>query len=277
MRSVSQTALMVAAYRARATARGDGLCDDPWAAALAGDDGRTLARDYEPVYAHLELWIALRTGAIDAEVRAQLDAGVRQIVVLGAGLDTRAARLAREGARFFEVDEPATQAEKRRRTAALAGYPVDAATYVACDFEADDFLERLAAHGFRADVPALFVWEGVSYYLPEAAVRATLGRVAAGTDARSAIVFDYVRKKFVHGELRDAKDAEARAHVAKLGEPFRFGTDDVLPLLYEAGFRHVRTASFDELCLTRTGTYERERKFRFQRLAFASRTPPSAR
>jgi hypothetical protein len=57
-------------------------------------------------------------------------------------------------------------------------------------------------------------------------------------------------------------------------EPIRFGTNDPLPMLFEAGFRHVRSQSFDEICLSLTGTYLRERAFRFQHVCFASRARP---
>jgi methyltransferase (TIGR00027 family) len=269
-RGASRTAVMVAAYRGRATLRGDGLCDDRWAAALAGDEGLAFAARYDTAFAYIELWLALRTCVLDAQVRARIEDGVRQVVILGAGLDTRAARLASSGVRFFEVDHPASQADKRARLARLADYPIDAAAYVACDFEQQDFLDVLVAAGFVPTAPSLFLWEGVTYYLPEAAVRATLSRIAKGAAPRSIVAFDYVRKRFVQGEMKDPKDHEARDRVAEMGEPLRFGTDDVLPLLHDVGFRRVRTASFDELCLNFTGTYERARKFRFQQLAIAS-------
>jgi methyltransferase (TIGR00027 family) len=268
----SQTALLVASYRARASARPDPVCDDPWAAALAGEQGATLTRDYDAIYPHMELWTAVRTAYIDARVRRALALGARQVVVLGAGFDTRAARLASPGVRFFEVDRAETQREKLARLGAVVvGYPADAATYVACDFEAQDFVVELAAAGFAPSEPALVVWEGVTPYLTEAAVRATLRRVASGLAGESAIVFDHLRKKIVAGAVRDDKDLASRAFVGDLGEPLVFGVDDVLPLLYEEGFRRVRSLNFDEACLEHTGTYDRDRKFRFQGLAVASR------
>lgn len=272
--SFSRTALLVAAYRARASVREDAICHDPYADALAGEDGHALARSYDEVNPHLELWVSLRTAAIDSEVRSAMEDGISQIVVLGAGLDTRAARLGRGGVRFFEVDRPETQAEKKRRLALVEGYPQGAATYVTCNFERDDFVERLVASGFHVNEPAFFIWEGVTYYLTEPAVRATLGRIARGTHPRSRVVFDYVGRSFVEGAGKNAQDEAARDYVAKLGEPFHFGINDILPLLYEEGFRHVRTDTFDELCLTWTGTYQRARRFRFQSLATASRTRP---
>ncbi len=266
----SRTAVLTAAYRARART----ICDDPWAGALAGEDGAALATRYDLVNPHAELYTAVRTAFLDGEVRSALARGVDQVAILGAGLDTRAARLRREGVRFFEVDRPETQAEKLERLRGLAGYPVAAATYVPCEFGRDDFVERLLAAGLSIERPALVVWEGVSFYLPEEVVRATLRRVATGLHAESVILFDYVEKKLAEGRSSRARDRELLGLLAELGEPFVFGTNDATPLLYEEGFRHVRTVSFDEACLTLTGTYDRERAFRFQHLALASRTPP---
>ena len=269
----SKTAAFMAAYRARATAEEPAYCSDPWAKHFSGEDGEALATRYDAVYAHMQLWTAVRTWWIDARLINALGApwNLVQVVLLGAGFDTRAARLAREGVRYFEVDHPDTQREKLARIAALADYPKDAARHVHCDFEREDFLDRLCAEGFELGRPALFIWEGVTPYLTEAAVRATLRRIAEGTHEASVVLFDHLRKKIVQGDVNDERDKQSNEFVASLGEPLRWGSDDVLPLLVSEGFRRVRTTSFDEACLELTGTYDRERKFRFQNLAIASR------
>jgi methyltransferase (TIGR00027 family) len=271
--AASRTALMVCAYRARASERERPVCSDPWARALAGAEGEALAEAFIARWPQMELWIALRTAYLDDHVRFWTERGVAQVVLLGAGFDTRAARLARPGVRFFEVDHPATQAEKRQRLAALPGYPVDAVQFAACDFERDDFVERLGAAGFDAAAPALVLWEGVVPYLTEPAVRATARRVATGLHPRTVLLFDLLGRRMAEGQTRRAQDLEARDYVGNLGEPFRFGSNDILPLLFDEGFRHVRSHSFDELALTYTGTYDRSREFRFQTVAVASVTP----
>jgi methyltransferase (TIGR00027 family) len=202
---------------------------------------------------------------------------VRQIVILGAGFDTRAARLPRAGVTFFEVDHPATQTAKRERLAALAGYPVDAARYVDCDFEHQDPLDRLRAADFRATEPALVIWEGVVPYLSEAAVRGTASRLAGGLEPRSLLAFDFVGKRLVEPDHQlNERDRAQRDFVGDLGEPIRFGTNDILPLLHDCGFRWVRVHDFNELALEMLGDYDRARLFRFQHVALASRTVPTA-
>jgi methyltransferase (TIGR00027 family) len=246
---------------------------DPWAEALAGDDGQRVATEIERVYPHMELWTAVRTRYLDDHVTTYTAPpfGFGKVVLLGAGLDSRAARLMRPGVRFFEIDHPATQAEKRARLARLEGYPGDAAAYVPCDFEKDDLATVLAIVG--KETPALVLWEGVAPYLPEQAVRTTLGKIASSLHPRSVLVFDHLLKNQADPSRTVNKDG-AQGFVESLGEPVRWGTNDPVPLLYETGYRHVRSVSFDEACLTLTGTYDRARQFRFQRIVTASPTAP---
>jgi methyltransferase (TIGR00027 family) len=276
--SDSKTALMVCAYRARATAWPLPIMIDPWAAALAGDEGHAIARALDATFPAMETWLALRVAYLDRLVELASDRlGVRQVVILGAGYDTRAARMPRAGVQFFEVDHPATQAAKRARVGALPGYPVDAARYVDCDFEHQDPLDRLRALDFRATEPAVVIWEGVAPYLTETAVRATATRLATGLEPRSLIAFDFVGKRLVEDDARlSARDKGQRDFVKDLGEPVRFGSNDILPLLHDCGYRWVRVLDFNELALEFLGDYDRGRLFRFQSIAVASRTVPAA-
>jgi len=270
--SASRTAMLVSALRARATARPEPLCSDPWAAQLAGDIGMALADRHDEVYPASELWIALRTAWIDERIRRLCKpTGERaQVVLLGAGLDTRSARMGGDGLRWFEVDHPASQSLKLELLGGLNGYPNDTATFVRCDFEEDDFIDRLTEAGFDTQKPALFVWEGVTPYLSEGAVRGTVRRIASSCHADTVLIYDHLEKKLVRGTSVDAADAALNEMVDELGEPFVFGIDDPLPLMVEEGYRQVRRVSFDEICLALTGTYERSRKFRFQHIVEAS-------
>jgi methyltransferase (TIGR00027 family) len=266
---------MVCAYRARASKWPTPLFVDPWAEAIAGADGHAIAARVDARFAPMELWLALRVAYLDRLVALAVDElGARQVVILGAGYDTRAARLPRASVRYFEVDHPATQADKRAQLAKLAGYPVDAATYVSCNFEREDPIERLVANGFGTREPALVIWEGVVPYLSEPAIRATTATLARGLDPRSLVAFDFVGKKFAAGQS-NANDEQMRTYIGELGEPITYGSDDMLPLLYECGFRWVRTLDFNELALEMLGDYDRNRAFRFQHIALAAgKRPP---
>jgi methyltransferase (TIGR00027 family) len=275
--SASKTALMVCAYRARASRWDRPLFVDPWAEALAGTDGHDIAKRLDARFPPMETWLALRVAYLDRIVDLAVDRlSIRQVVILGAGYDTRAARLPRAGVQYFEVDHPATQASKRERLSKLDGYPVDAARYVTCNFEREDPIDRLAANTYEVREPALVIWEGVVPYLTEPAIRATASRLATGLDPRSIVAFDFVGKKFAEGQSLSDKDKQTREYVGELGEPIRYGTDDVLPLLYDCGFRWVRSLDFNELALEMLGDYKRDRQFRFQHLALAAARTPVA-
>ena len=107
-------------------------------------------------------------------------------------------------------------------------------------------------------------------------MRATASRLASGLDPRSLVAFDFVGKKFARGQgkLNDEGSSRRARYVGELGEPIRYGSDDILPLLYECGFRWVRSLDFNELALEMLGDYQRDRQFRFQHIALAAvRTP----
>ncbi|MEM7135274.1 MAG: SAM-dependent methyltransferase [Myxococcota bacterium] len=271
---ISKTAFLVAAYRARATDSGLAVCYDPWASRLAGDIGYQLSEWYDGVVPDCELWISLRTRHIDDCVRSAIKRGARQVVVLGAGLDTRAARLRQEGVRFFEVDRPASQAAKRSGLKALVGYPVDAATFVECDFNDHCFMERLIDAGFDPQVPACFVLEGVLYYLSEERVRETLTKIAAYSDPESCVVFDMfdVDKLDASSEAPNRFNvAAAKENLGGLGEKFLFGVEDPTALLRDCGYRYLRSTTFASLAREQTGECDPALGFNEQRVTVASR------
>lgn len=130
-------------------------------------------------------WLAARTRFFDDAVTDALDAGIRQVVVIAAGYDSRSWRLARPDVRFFEVDHPSTQTDKRRR--APAGGP----SYVPVEFGVDVLEDALLAAGFRTDEPSVFTVEGVTMYLTEPQVRDLLTSLShlAAAGSRLAVNF----------------------------------------------------------------------------------------
>jgi methyltransferase (TIGR00027 family) len=166
-----------------------------------------------------------RTKHFDAILLGEIDRGVSQLVVLGAGFDSRAYRFADRlrGARVFEVDHPATSAEKQRRARKRLGADaVKHVTYLAVDFAREDLAARLAAAGFAREVTSYFQWEGVAMYLQPAAVDAMLAFVARAGRG-SSITFDYLFRSALEGNTPDA--IQHRELAARHGEPFQFGVD----------------------------------------------------
>jgi len=135
--------------------------------------------------------LPLRTLAIDAELRAAIGRGAAQVVILGAGLDGRAWRMA-ELARavVFEVDHPATQRLKRARSASL-GAPPGEVRYVGVDFERDKLSDRLAEAGHDTSRPTVWICEGVITYLTTDALRATLATVFQRSAPSSRLLAQY--------------------------------------------------------------------------------------
>jgi methyltransferase (TIGR00027 family) len=134
--------------------------------------------------------MVLRTKAIDLHVAAALRSGIDQLVILGAGLDARAWRLAAlENATVFEVDHYATQQYKQSRIAGRA--PLSDVRYVAVDFERERFSDRLTHAGFRSDEPSFWIWEGVAMYLPLGAIYDTLEQLTSLTVSGSELAMTY--------------------------------------------------------------------------------------
>ena len=183
----SLTAILVAGARAVADVDpyAEQLVPQPLGSAFGALRGSRIARLLSfGLVDHLEL----RTRAID-DVIAQMAAP--QLVVLGAGLDSRAYRMrALAEAIVFEVDHPASQAFKRGRAGRLTCV-ARAVRFVGVDFERDDLGERLAASGHDPARPTTWIWEGVTPYLKEEAVDATLGIVEARSAKGSALVMTY--------------------------------------------------------------------------------------
>jgi methyltransferase (TIGR00027 family) len=197
----SQTAVLVCQGRAAAHERlAPGRFADPIAVELLREDERIpvdLVRKgerpadwagrvgYEMVLHCAEMMVP-RTVAIDAAVRERR---TPQVVILGAGLDGRAWRMPELADRdVFEVDQPASQQDKRDRAAVLDGKPP---VFVPVDFRRDRLTDALAAAGHRAAEPTTWVWEGVVPYLTAAEVGGTVQAVASMSPAGSRLIVNY--------------------------------------------------------------------------------------
>jgi len=182
--------------------------------------------------------VVARTRLIDDKVAAELPR-VRQVVILGAGFDSRAYRLPpMNGVTVFEVDHPVTQAAKRRVVRRFAGEDAGRVRFVPVVFGTDDLAGKLAGSGFDPGAVTLVLWEGVTNYLDPAAVDATFGFLAAAVGPGSPVVFTYVDRGIIDGTARfEGAETTLRA-VRRVGEPFTFGLEpaEVSRYLAERGF-----------------------------------------
>jgi methyltransferase (TIGR00027 family) len=208
--------------------------DDPLAVAIAG----VSEFPHETLFARLmRAFMAVRSRYAEDQLASAIARGVRQYVVLGAGLDTYAYR-ASPSVRVFEVDHPATQAWKRSRLEEAGIAIPDSMTFVAVDFERQNLADELARAGFNMDQPAFFSWLGVIMYLTLEAATQTL-RFIAARPSGSGVTFDYATGTW---------EPLAR-RVARAGEPFRLFFDPVelSKLLRSVGFREIEDLNPEQI------------------------------
>jgi methyltransferase (TIGR00027 family) len=223
-REPSRTALAVASYRAAHQVLEDGrVFKDPLALSILGLDPEAIRQHSELNDARrgIRFFVAARSNIAEAALDHAVDQrGVRQLVVLGAGLDTFAYRNPYgDRLRVFEVDHPATQAWKRRRLEEAGIAIPDTVTYAPVDFERETLSEQLAAAGLDPGVRTFFTWLGVVPYLTKDAIGSTLSLIA-GHPAGAEVVFDYAEpREHIDAAFR-AQHEERAARVAAIGEPF---------------------------------------------------------
>lgn len=220
-----------------------------------------------------------RTRFIDDLVRAHVAKGTAQLVLLGAGFDTRAHRMPELiDARVFEVDRVETQRVKRARMEDAFDPRKARVTYVPVDFQKDDLGARLRASGWRPDEPTLFVWEGVTNYLSEAAVRDVL-RFVGTTAPGSGIVFTYIHRGVVDGTARFVGSAKLVENVQRLGEPWTFGLfpSEVASFVTEHGLTLDENLGADEYRRRYLGPRERGLEgYAFYRIAACTVRGPAS-
>ncbi|MBA0048319.1 SAM-dependent methyltransferase [Mycobacteroides sp. LB1] len=246
--SASLTAQFNAWQRAAESLQGDGLLNDPQSgwfvtnpllrvamlSPTAANWGlRLLDRWCRGLHAH----IVLRRRVSDAELRSAADAGITQVVILGAGFDTTSQHLGSLPVTVFEVDAPSTQREKRRLLESHGVHP----RWVPCDFEHDDLTIQLLDAGFDTTAPALVVWLGVTYYLTGAALESTLAQLAKLCAPESRLVMDYGDPDIVGHDSPRPEVRRVSKSVTRRGEPYRTGMTAAQAdeLLAHHGFRTV--------------------------------------
>ena len=164
----------------------------------------------------------------DDQVDDALRNGIRQVVLLGAGFDTRSVRLvAARGATAYELDLPGNITAKRKRLVKIFGRVPDRVQLISVDLERDDPVAALARAGFDPSVPAMFVWEAVTQYLTPAAVRSVLTSLA-GTARDSRLIFTYVLRDLIDGSDLHGADRLYQRFVIK-DQSWRFGLDPAEP------------------------------------------------
>lgn len=225
------------------------VLDDVVGLQLAAPDGAWRDRpDMHPVGTRgFRAAIVARARFIEDLVAEQAAAGVSQYVILGAGLDTLAERRPELGERLriFEVDQPGTQAWKRRRLVELGFGTPDWLRLVPIDFETgESWWDGLAAAGFEPDPPAAVASTGVSMYLAKETTAATLRQLAALAPGSTVAMTFLLPAELVDAADRGGLEASTSGARAS-GTPFVsfYSPDEMLALARRAGFRDARHVS----------------------------------
>jgi methyltransferase (TIGR00027 family) len=212
------------------------IADHPLIKALESDYRQGLKM---PEVAGIAATMIVRTRYIDEKLQAAVKRGAAQVVILGAGFDSRAYRMKDllKDTKVFEVDYGPTQEYKKRRVAAVLGCAPANLSYAPIDFSRDKLIDVLKKAGYEPALNTFFIWEGVTFYLSEDAVRDTLRLVATQSGPGSSVVFDFWRKSAVDWFIANRSwpdkvpEHHRRWHAlektfADWGEPFTFGLPD---------------------------------------------------
>ncbi len=217
--------------------------DDPVAISILGETyaqelNRTPVRPDRPFSVSLRAFLVARSCYAEDNLRSAVASGVRQYVLLGAGLDTFAYRNPWPKLRVFEIDHPATQQWKRELLQASAIKIPENLTYTPVDFESQGLAGQLREAEFDFDSPAFFAWLGVVPYLTLPAFRGTIAFVAS-RPVGSGIVLDYGQPREALPMLERLAHDSLASRVQQAGEPFQlFFTPETMAAEL-TGFRSV--------------------------------------
>jgi methyltransferase (TIGR00027 family) len=230
--------------------------EDPIALSIIGAQGYSEIHSEKQrfttrLHSYLRAIVVARSKFVEDELSVAIKRGVRQYVILGAGLDTFAYRnpYSSIGLRVFEVDYPATQEWKHQQLIAAKIPLPKTLTFAPVDFESQLLAEQLQKAGFRSDEPSFFSWLGVTMYLTREAMMATMEYISSSTPSGSGIVFDYVIPPSSQNLLRRLVFRLIAHRLASSGEPWVNFMDpnSLIMDLKTIGFTHVEDIGPEEI------------------------------
>lgn len=261
-RHSSKTAEGVALYRLGESIKPEGerICHDPYAIYFINPDilefvrnnpdkAKADAERYERFLPGMVNSGLVRVRYFDDLVKKSIDEGLEQLVILGAGYDTRAYRI--EGLKkikVFEVDHPDTQSLKTETIRRIFNSLLDHVVYVPIDLATENLGRKLVGAGYDQSKKTLFLMEGLLYYLPPKVVDEILSFIRMNSGKRSAILFDYLPESVVDGSCELEVGKNIHNHLAQVGEPLQFGINEgtVETFLVERGFSRIKNVTAEE-------------------------------
>ena len=227
----------------------DRVCHDPLAIHFLPPDWAALLQDRAKLMAFMAEKkkefpgvngaVVSRVRFIDGIVADALDNGMVQLVILGAGYDSRAYRIPglRQQAIVFELDEPATQQDKRIKIEKAIKETPQHVRFVDIDLSTESLSDRLGENGYDPSKKTLFVLEGLVPYLPKAAFESVLAFITGDEQTSHTMVFDYLPPDVTDGSCLLIEGKNMYREVKAIGEEFRLGfeKDQLEKFLREKG------------------------------------------
>jgi len=246
MNGVAKTSLLVAAMRAVETKRSDSedrLFSDPFAESLAGDEGFRILKKATDAVGDQPA-IAIRTAFIDEKINSALNSGVRQIVILAAGMDSRSYRLNfPSGTKVFELDQPEVLQYKNEKL--VDAQPNCLRRAIEVDLR-EEWQNKLLEAEFVTSEKTLWIVEGLLMYLDESQVTTLFARINSLSSTGDILLFDIFNRRFLEApHMKVQLD-----FLAEIGAPWKFGTNDPEDFMSKLGWSAK---------LTQAGEYSPER------------------
>lgn len=234
---------------------GERICYDPYAVHFINpeiiefgikhpEEAKIKVQAMEDHLPGLSSSIMARVKYFDDAVNEAIENGLQQLVILGAGYDTRAYRIEGLGekVKVLEVDHPNTQNFKKEKIREIFGSLPDQVTYVPIDFETQKLERKLFENGYDESLKTLFILEGLIMYIPSEAVDETLNFIVNKSGKGSQIIFDYYPESVVDGTSALVVGQNIRNFLIKMEEPLQFGIKDgtIEQFLSSYGFSKIK-------------------------------------
>ncbi|MDM8537295.1 class I SAM-dependent methyltransferase [Desulfobacterales bacterium HSG17] len=258
-KEASRSAGIIAAHRAIHSSKNSNerICYDPFAKDFLPTGFTVIGKHEISEESALELFNAIvpgfhefflaRTRYIDDYLQNCINKGLEQLVILGAGYDSRAYRFdeLKKKIKVFEVDHPATQNVKKEKLIEIFQMLPKHVTYVPIDFQKETLRSCLSENGYDHHQKTLFIWEGVTMYIDQKAVDETLLFISKNTGNGSSVVFDYTYPEVIDGTYERKEAKEWLKITENSDEPIFFGirNDNIEKFLTDRGFCNVTNVS----------------------------------
>jgi methyltransferase (TIGR00027 family) len=242
--NVTGTAFVVAEYRDEENRAARPLYRDNVVSLFLSPESRRAADRAAAGFPLVKELVKLRTRYFDDMLERQIALGCRQVVLLGAGLDTRAVRKSSVGVTYFEIDDAATLKLKHAR---LAEHGIRGDTrFIAGNYVSDGLMTLLLTHGFDPELPTYLIWEGNTMYLPLACDEAILRELGANMK-RFRLSFDYFAEAMIAKRTGVPGLTRMTTNFESMNAPWITGFDDIEALAGEAGLRVIENVTTAEL------------------------------